>query len=151
MTSMFVAQRDLIAEVKGRILALAPEYEEQIRFTARDDVDRALSDMDEDLGLPRMFEIGSARYELAHLIGAGTRALKYHHQISINYPHDETWGIGMHSDFELIRYDLINNSTSVSGVQQRHLDPTAETIVEIDDEDSWARLILDLVVYYEIS
>ena len=59
--------------------------------------------------------------------------------------------MGMMSDFELIRYDLINNATSVSGVQQRHLDPTAETIVEKDDEDPWQRLIMDMVVYYEIT
>ena len=59
--------------------------------------------------------------------------------------------MGMNSDFDLIRYDLINNATTSSGVQQRHLDPVAGMNVEKDEDDPWQKLVLDLIVYYEIS
>lgn len=151
MTSMYEAQKALIAEVKDRILSLSPEYEENIVFSVRDATDRALSAMDEEIGRPRLFEIGPGVYSLPTYIGAGTRGFRYVHKITILYPNDETWEWGLNSDGELIRYDLINNSTSVSGVQQRHLDPVAEMVIEKDEDDPWQKLVLDLVVYYEIS
>lgn len=151
MTSLYEAQKGLIAEVKGRILALAPEYEESIRFAARDGVSRAMAELGEDTGRARLFEIGEAQYSEPTYFGCSARAFRYIHQIEIMYPNDEIWSMGMISDAELIRYDLINNSTAASGVQQRHLDPTAAIEIQTDTDDPWKKISLDLVVYYEVS
>ena len=152
MTSMYEAQKAVIAEVKDRILSLAPEYEENIRFSIRDSKMRALAEMDEDTGRTRLFEIGPAEYTgVPTYVGCSTRGLKYTHKIEILYPDDEVWNMGLNSDAELIRYDLINNATTSNGIQQRHLDPAAEMLVERNPDDPWVKLVLDLVVYYEIN
>lgn len=151
MTSMLDAQTDLIAEVKDRLLSLAPAYEASIRFRVRDETDRALSEHDEATGRPRLFEIGEGVYSAPTYIGATTLGERYVHKISIWYPHDEKWSIGLNSDANMIRRDFLVNSTTVSGVQQRHLDPAAEMVIERDSDDSWQKLILDLVVHYETN
>lgn len=151
MTSMYEAQKGIIEEVKDRILALAPEYEESVRFSVRDEFDRSLSDIEEDTGRARLFEISEGQYKEPTYIGASTRGFRYVHQIEIMYPNDETWLFGANSDAELIRNDLINNSNSISGVQQRHLVPNTEPLIEKDADDPWVKMTLDLVVYYEIS
>jgi hypothetical protein len=151
MTSMYEAQLAVVTEVKNRILALAPEYEEQIRFSVRDEKMRALADMDEDTGRPRLFEIGEAVFQEATYVGCATRGMKYSHKIFIMYPHDETWSMGMISDSELIRYDLLNNATAASGIQQRYIDTTGEITITKDDDDPWQTLEMDMIVHYEIS
>lgn len=151
MVSMYAAQLALVAEIKDRLRTLTPDYYPQKRFLDREGVDRSLEDIEDELGEPRLFEIGEGIYSQATYIGCSTIGTRYTHTIKITYPNDEEWTIGMNSDAEKIRRDLITNSTSVSGVQQRHLDPEAEIIVQKDSDDPWQILILSLVVYYETT
>lgn len=151
MATLYQAQFDLIAEVKSRVIDLVPNYEEQMRFAVRDEIDRSLSDMDEETGHPRLFEIGAGEFQNAFYVGCGTRGLSFIHRIDIWYPDDERWSWAMLDDAERIRNDLITNATTTTGVQQRHLTREGGFEIERDDEDPWQRILLDMIVYYEVS
>lgn len=150
MTSLFVAQRALLAEVEARILALAPEYEETTRFSCRGELDRSLSDLGDNTGRPRLFEITQGQLDAPFMLGVAT-GFKFRHQIEIMYPNNLLWGVGLCSDYDLIRHDLITNPTTLSGVQQRHVDPFAQLGIERNPGDPWQKLVIELIVYYEVS
>lgn len=152
MTTFAVAEKALIAEVQGRIIDLVPEVYPGYRFCLRDEADKALSDFDEEQMIPRLFEIGRGMRGEPRHVGYNNRGDWYRYHILFHYPRgQQEWDTASLSDQERINHDLNRNATTVSGVQNRRIDPEAEVEIEPDADDPWMIMRMTLLVLYNIS
>jgi hypothetical protein len=152
MTTFAQAEAELISEVQGRIIDLVPEVYPEYRFCLREEADKALSDFDEEQMIPRLFEIGTAMRGEARHVGYNNRGDWYRYHINFHYPRGEQrWNTAAASDQERIYHDLIRNATTVSGVQNRRIDPEAEVEIEPDADDPWMIMRMTMLVLYNID
>lgn len=152
MTTFLTAEEALISEVEGRIVDLVPEREPAQRFNLRTDDIRELENFDEVQLIPRLFEIGFGVLGEVWSVGYDKRAYLYRYPIKFQYPAlGYYWKRGALSDAERITHDLLRNTTAVSGVQNRRIDPDSEVVFEQDEEDQYFTMEMILLVIYEIS
>jgi hypothetical protein len=152
MTTFLTAEEALIAEVEGRIIALVPEREPAQRFNLRTDDTRELENFDEVQLIPRLFEIGFGVLGEVWSVGRDERSYLYRYPIKFQYPAlGHYWKRAALSDAERITHDLLRNTTSLSGLQSRRIDPDSEVVFEQDEEDQYFTMEMQLLVIYEIS
>lgn len=152
MATFLDAEKDLLAEVRGRITDLVPEREATIRFRHRSEEARKRKTFEEAERKTRLFEIGIATLGNVHHVGRDARAYYYYYPIRIMYPSgSEHWNGAATSDVERIIHDLDRYATSVSGVQNRVIDSDQKPEIIIDPDDPWMEARLILRVHYDIS
>jgi len=152
MTTLLNAEKDLLAEVRSRITALVPERQATIRFRHRSEEAQKHKRFENADRKARMFEVGAGDIgELLH-VGNDSRGFFTRYPIRIMYPFgSEHWQGAANSDVERINHDLLNNATTVSGVQNRRIDPASIPERIEDPDDDWTELRLVLRVHYDIS
>jgi hypothetical protein len=152
MTTFLTAEEALITEVEGRIIDLVPEREPAQRFNLRTDDTRELENFDEVQLIPRLFEIGFGVLGEVWSVGRDKRSYLYRYPIKFQYPAlGHYWKRAALSDAERIAHDLLRNTTSLSGLQNRRIDPDSEVVFEQDEEDQYFTMEMTLLVIYEIS
>ena len=153
MATFYTAQKNLLEEVKDRIVDIEPEFEEAIRFKPRPPINKDLADLDEAFIAPRQFEVRTpGRWVEKHAMGKGYTFPLYEYDIVIQYPIGEEWTQACHSDVVKINRDLINNTSTIpSGVQGRWIEEDNPVEPVIDEEDNFMTVTLVLTVYYEVT
>lgn len=152
MATFLNAEKDLLAEVRGRITDLVPEREASIRFHHRSEEARKSKTFDEATRAPRLFEVGAATPGDVQYIGSDYRSYYYYYPIRIMYhAGNDHWHGAALSDIERIIHDLNRNATTVTGVQNRVIDDNQKPEIISDPDDPWMEARLTLRVHYEIS
>lgn len=154
MANFYDASKGLIEEVRARIIDLVPTYQPSVRFHSIGADPKAIfAKHSEETIRPRQFDIGPAYSDEMTYLGTSTLGEKNLHDIVINYKggRSEEWRAAAAADARAIKSDLHKYPTSVSGVQQRRIDPTAPVLVEEDEEDDTIRLTITLMVHYEYT
>jgi hypothetical protein len=152
MTTLLQSSTALRAEVEGRIVDLTPEREPTHRFNLRTDDTRELENFDEVQLIPRLFEFEFPVLGENWFVGRDARSYKYRYPLKIQYPAlGLYWQEAALSDVERITHDLLRNTTSVSGVQNRRIDPDAEPVFTQNEEDQYFTMELTLLVIYEVT
>lgn len=151
MTTMLAAEKALLAEVRGRILSFVPEREASLKFSARSNQAINTKRFEDTDRKARIFEIGYGVRDETIYTGNNVRGFYMRYPIRVWYPYLPHWILAANSDVDRIVHDFNTNATTVDGVQNRVIDPTAVQENIVDDEDPWMEISMSLRVHYEIS
>jgi hypothetical protein len=143
--------REIRAEIKSRIEALTPNIHASHPFRHVEIDTRNTTTPEERAGAdPRLFEVADRQIEIGEYVysGGGTDALRVKIPVVVSYRSSDTWIDAMVSDYHMIRNDLLQNSSTVDGVQIRTVDDPMQTIT-IDETTMLMRL--DVTALIEVT
>jgi len=155
MTTLNAAYKAVEREIIERIEAIVPVEQRAFRFRHYTDANNAARKIENYTGRPRVFRLGPAMRTENIASCAGSNRSKWVAPLAIVYPVDNfegaNWSAIAADDFNQIRADLLNNSTTLSGVAYRMIKVDATpTFVKYTD-DPWHLMTADVEFYFDVT
>lgn len=150
MTALAEAQRNVLDNISRRIVDIVPSYQSGTRF--KPVVKSDVSDFDEDIGEPRLFDVGHwTQYHVIHA-GKSYYRIRCDYPVGIWYPSNTGYiNGGIDSDAELISHDFIVNPSLVAGVEARYVLPENTHEIEKLEDDFWVKSTITISVFYCVT